>query len=85
MPRFVSKLGEVNELREWAKQDKILDTDGDRVTFDSFSATNNRNPFVPLAGFRKSLKQFVDTKQCQFLEADNTVDRILGGYETCSF
>ena len=52
MPRFVSKLGEVNELREWAKQDKILDTDGDRVTFDSFSATNNRNPFVPLAGFR---------------------------------
>jgi len=64
----------------------MLDTDNNTNSYDIFTATNNRNPFVPLAGFRKSLKTFVDTKACKLTGTDEDgIDRFLSGYDTCSF
>lgn len=40
IPRFVDKLGNVNEIRNWAgKSDKMENVDGSVITYDDPSGT----------------------------------------------
>jgi len=84
VPRFVSKQGTVNGFRRWDILDKMINLDDEKATYDLLSSSENRSVFKPLAGFRKSLLDYVDTEQCAEY-GDLGIDRVLAGYKTCSF
>lgn len=82
IPRFVSKDGTVNNERNWAQFDRMVDTDTTVDNYDLLTSTDNKNVLKPNAGFRRSLLDPLDTVGCKVYDG---IDRILPGYESCSF
>ena len=62
----------------------MVDLDNNNKSFDLLSNTSNRNVLRPLAGFRRSLTEKIETNQCVF-EGGDVVDRVLPAYQSCSF
>lgn len=83
IPRFVSKQGTVNTERNWSIFDRMVDSDSNRNNFDLLASTENRNILKPLAGFRESLLDPVDTNKCKVYGSG--IDRVLSAYDSCSF
>ena len=93
MPRFVSKNGNVNGDRSWAKGDKMVDIDGYRQTYlrvDQTCIGNDctkneayRNEFTPLSNVRESTKEMIFSDPCERY-GDQPDDRIVKAYSTCS-
>ena len=85
VPRFVDKLGNVNPTRDWAKNEKIVNNSNNANSFDIASTTKDRNKFKPLAGFRRTLDTAVVTRRCKPYAKGGDEDRVLEGYQGCSF
>ena len=58
VPRFVSRNGELNEDRNWSEKDKMINISTPN-SFDEFLETENRLTYRPLAGYRRTLTEFV--------------------------
>ena len=84
MPRFVDRIGQVNDLRNWSKFNKMIDTDDNFRNFDFFYETRDRNPYKPNSGFRRSLGTPIEVKGCARIGSD-PIDRLLPAYSACSF
>ena len=82
IPRFVSNQGTVNNERNWSLYERMVDIDGNPNNYDLLLSTENRNILKPVAGFRRSLLDPLDTVQCR--KAEGT-DRVLAAYDSCSF
>ena len=63
----------------------MVNGDNNTLTYDIASSTKDRNSFKPLAGFRKTLETSVVTKRCIPYIGGGPEDRILRGYQDCSF
>ena len=85
IPRFVDKNGVVNPVRNWGEKEKMVNRDSDSKTYDIASTTQDRNPFRPLDGFRRTLETAVETRRCTPDSTGGPEDRILQGYQGCSF
>ena len=85
IPRFVDKNGVVNLIRNWGEKEKMVNRDGDSKTYDIASTTIDRNRFRPLDGFRRTLETAVETRRCAPDSTGGPEDRILKGYQGCSF
>ena len=62
----------------------MVNSDSSSKTFDFYASTENRNTVKPLKGFRKNLGHLLDTQVCPF-DPEGSGDRILPGYQECSF
>ena len=82
LPRFVDKEGNVNPNRNWARGDRIVDTDGNMRTQYNLEEMQWRNDSLLLNGMRTLGKQSRMEKFCPQYE-DSKDEVVLGGYETC--
>jgi len=85
VPRFVDKLGNVNPSRDWANKEKMVNNSNNANSYDIASTTQDRNKFKPLAGFRRTLDTAVVTRRCIPYSQGGDEDRVLEGYQGCSF
>ena len=85
IPRFVDKLGNVNPTRNWGEKEKMVNEDDNSDSYDIDPTTKERNVFRPIEGFRRTLETSVETQRCTPYSAGGPEDRILYGYQGCSF
>ena len=85
VPRFVDKLGNVNPSRNWGEKERMVNADGNTNSYDIEPSTKDRNAFRPIEGFRRTLDTAVETQRCTPYGEGGPEDRVLEGYQGCSF
>ena len=73
------KNGSVNKDRNWAEQDRMVDTDDYRASYDSVERTRNYNRKEPLSGVRLSTSEMIFSDPCEQY-GEETDDRRVPAY-----